>query len=365
MVRLSIVFGFKNRDGLRVRRCLDSLVAQEVDQFEVIFVDYGSEPKCREEIEPIVKSYSFARYVYCDMRGRPWNRAHALNIGIRMAQAELVMTSDIDLIFNEFPLKKIIDNYDGKTALHAGCYYLPQNFDQWGKLSVNKSRYGKPVQHSLGLLLLLPKSAYMRLGGFDEFYKFWGREDADIEQRLNKIGFETRFLNIDEFPLYHQWHPVQNHTTFSLMPSGYWTQALFHFGQYENVEKRNDSNGMGCLIGEKERPSLLFMDGVLKPSIKLDADAGLEMVLVKNFLTLKDGEAIEIKSDWVEPEASWENFVIHLNHFLERKGINFYIDYKKNKAKEVFWSFIGSYPELIKDFAYTGDERKFYLVRRG
>lgn len=365
MVKLSLVFGFKNRDGLRVRRCLDSLVAQELDQFEVIFVDYGSESKCREEIEPIVKSYPFVRYVYCETRGQPWNRAHALNIGIRLAHADLVMTSDIDLIFSEFSLKNMVDGYDGKSTLHAVCYYLPQGFDGWKNLSANQPGYGKPNKAALGLLLLLPKSIYMRLGGFDEFYQFWGREDADMEKRLNKIGFNTRFLNIEEFPLYHQWHSVQNHTTSSFMPTGYWSKAQFHFVQYANVETRNEPAGMGRLIEKWERPSLVIMDGVLSPSCRLYADASLEIELMTNFLSLRDGEATEIVSDWVKPNAIFEKLAIRLNRFLGRKGTGFYVDYKRNKAKEVFWSFISSYPELIKDFAYTSDEQKFYLVRKG
>jgi len=97
----------------------------------------------------------------------------------------------------------------------------------------------------------------------------------------------------------------------------------------------------------------------------LNVDSSLELELVKNFVTLKEGEAIEIKSNWVEPKASWGKLATRVNHFLERKGMDFYVDYKRNKAKEVFWSFISSYPELIKDYAYSADEQNFYLVRNG
>ncbi|MFZ2161792.1 MAG: glycosyltransferase [Sideroxyarcus sp.] len=363
MVRISLVFGFKNRDGLRVRRCLESLAKQEFDQFEVIFVDYGSETECRKEIEPIVKGYSFAKYIYCEMRGRPWNRAHALNIGIRLAQAEFVMMTDIDLIFSEFSLAKLVDGYDGRTALHPGCYYLPRKFDHWDNLYASRSKCEKSVPHALGLLLI-PKEVLVRLGGYDEFYKFWGREDADLEQRLNRIGFETKFLDLDEYPLYHQWHPIQNSTTSSFMPSGYWTQALFHFGEYANIENRNEQEKMGRLLEISERPALLYLDGKIKASLSLHEDPWLALELAKSFCSLKEGEAMEIHSHWIGPSAFWEKFAIRLNEALHKKDIGFFIDYKKNMAKQVFWNFIDSYPDLIKDFAYTADEQKFYLVRK-
>jgi glycosyltransferase involved in cell wall biosynthesis len=364
-MKLSLVFGFKNRDGERVRRCLDSLANQELDQFEVIFVDYGSERSCRAEIEPLVRSYRFARYVYCETRGWPWNRAHALNVGIRLSQAELVMTSDIDLIFSDFSLKKMIDGYDGKTALHAGCYYLPQDFNRWDSLSANRSRYARPRTSALGLLLLLPRNVYLRLGGFDEFYQFWGREDSDLEGRLNGICFETRFLNIDEFPLYHQWHPIQNNTTVAFMPEIYWMRAQFHFGQYAHISKRNEPDGMGRLVEKKERPSLEFLDNEREPQKTLREERDLEIALARQFMSLKDGECVEMESDWVAPNPFWEKLAVRLNYHLGKNGVGFHVDYKRNMAKEVFWSFLGTYRELVRDFAYSSDERRFYLVRKG
>lgn len=362
MLKLSLIFGFKNRDGSRVRRCLDSLAEQEFDQFEVIFVDYGSEPECRKEIEPIVKSYGFTRYVYCETRGRPWNRAHALNIGIRLARSELVMTADIDLLFSEFSLKRMIDGYDGKVALHAGCYLLPEGFDNWNELSSHKSRYGKPCKEALGILLL-PKCVFEEVGGFDEFYQFWGAEDEDLGSRLDMIGYERQFLNIDDYPLYHQWHPVQNYVTHSFMPLGYWTRMQFHFGQYAHVVQRNVPEGMGHLLEKHERPALSFLDGERQPHIKLFSHNGLARELAASFMSLAPGEAVEINSDWARPAPFAEKIINGLNRVFFRFNMRLHIEGNRNNAKEFFWSFILQYPEAIKDFAYTGDERRFYLIR--
>lgn len=364
MIKLSLVFGFKNRDSQRVRRCLDSLVNQDLDQFDVIFVDYGSDPSCRAAVEPLVRSYRFAHYVYCETRGWPWNRAHALNIGIRLSRAEFVMTSDIDMIFSEFSLKKMIDGYDGKSTLHAGCYYLPKDFGDWDALSANKTKWKRTNKDGLGLMLL-PREIYIRLGGYDEYYRFWGREDQDLEQRLNKLGFETHFLDLEEFPLFHQWHPIQNNTTFAFMPESYWIRAQFHFGKHLGVEKRNEPGGMGRLVEKKERPALLFLDREIEPRLKLCPGKDLEITLANQFFFLKDGECVELESNWTAPRLFFEQLAIRLNYHLGKNGVGFYLDYKRNKVKEVFWSFIGTYPESVKDFAYSTDESRFYLVRNG
>ena len=42
MDELAIVFGYRNREPIRVKRCLESLSKQTDSDFRVVFVDYGS-----------------------------------------------------------------------------------------------------------------------------------------------------------------------------------------------------------------------------------------------------------------------------------------------------------------------------------
>ena len=98
--KLSIIFGFKNRDTVRVRRCLDSLQQQSLKEFHVCFVDYGSEDNVSGEIQALVQRYSFCKYVHVPSQGQFWNRGHALNIGVRQSKpSEYILTTDIDLVF--------------------------------------------------------------------------------------------------------------------------------------------------------------------------------------------------------------------------------------------------------------------------
>src|SRR5438552_2538149 len=96
---LTIVFIYRNRDLQRAKRSLDSLSRQTSKEFNVIFIDYGSEEPFKSGVQKIITEYSFCNYVYSDSRGMPWNRSHALNTGIRLAKTGFVFTADIDMIF--------------------------------------------------------------------------------------------------------------------------------------------------------------------------------------------------------------------------------------------------------------------------
>ena len=45
----------------------------------------------------------------------------------------------------------------------------------------------------------------LKIGGFDEFFHFWGAEDEDVHLRLQNAGFSSRFYD-SEILLLHQWH---------------------------------------------------------------------------------------------------------------------------------------------------------------
>ena len=81
MAEISIVFGYRNRDIARVKRCMDSLKNQTFSDFEVIFIDYGSDESFVRQVRPLIGRYAFAHYYYLYTAGYPWNRSHALNVG--------------------------------------------------------------------------------------------------------------------------------------------------------------------------------------------------------------------------------------------------------------------------------------------
>ena len=125
---ISIVVGFRNREIERVKRSLDSLAKQTYTDFEIIFVDYGSDTSIATEIEKLVTSYKFIKYVYSDTRGWFWNRAHALNTGVKIASGNVILFFDIDLILESNFLKNLSTISFENTFYTFTCFYLPERF---------------------------------------------------------------------------------------------------------------------------------------------------------------------------------------------------------------------------------------------
>ena len=90
-MKFSIIVGFKNRDISRAKKSLDSFSSQSFTDFELIFIDYGSDELVSKEVQLLVQHYKFIKYYYSDTKGWFWNRAHAMNIGIKKAIGEIIL----------------------------------------------------------------------------------------------------------------------------------------------------------------------------------------------------------------------------------------------------------------------------------
>ena len=225
-VKLSIVFAYRNREVERVKRCLESLNRQSENNFNVIFIDYGSTLDTATEIKKIADLYPFCKYFYNDTRGMAWNRAHALNSGIRVAEGEYIMTSDIDLIYSRDFIKDVFLNIEPNVELHSNAYKLPKNFTKWDKLDT-KANLKLPNRNltALGMVQVVLKGTLNEIRGFDEYYRIWGAEDEDLTQRLRKKGLFIKWLDLKRTPVFHQWHPSSGIRARKNIPNG-WQKNL-------------------------------------------------------------------------------------------------------------------------------------------
>ena len=162
MNELAIVFGYRKREPIRVKRCLESLSKQTDSDLRVVFVDYGSEKIYSDQIKEIVAQYGFVDYYYSFTQGWFWNRAHALNTGVRIAgDVAFVVTSDVDLIFPVHFVSLLKKNLNPDLELHVVANNLPEKFDRWGHLKDYKRTYGKKRGNTaLGLVQGVAKSVF-------------------------------------------------------------------------------------------------------------------------------------------------------------------------------------------------------------
>lgn len=224
-MQITIVFPFRNRDGLRVKRSLNSLQSQSNKEFRVLFVDYGSKKTIAQEIETIVSQYDFVKYQYLHTQYQPWNKSKALNFALHQTDTSYFFVADIDMIFRFDFVEKAIALIHNKTN-HNVYFKVGFLTESETKLEKEFKEYQINFESNAEAtgLTLFTTSLLKSYGGFDEFYHFWGAEDTDVHVRLQNAGHVVFFYG-SEILMLHQWHPSyrsleQNKLTQDLQLSG-------------------------------------------------------------------------------------------------------------------------------------------------
>lgn len=203
---LTLIFPYRNRDLERVKRSLDSLKSQTDHEFQVVFVDYGSDPEQAAKAQSLLSSYSFASYNYMPYRYQPWNKSRALNSVIRDLDGGYGFVADIDMIFHPEFIATLRSVMDPDKAVYFKVGFLSE---EESKKNLPFNEYQVSFYSDAGAtgLTLFPVEALKALRGFDEFYHFWGSEDSDVHVRLKNAGHQVAFYEENTL-LLHQWHVI-------------------------------------------------------------------------------------------------------------------------------------------------------------
>ena len=360
--RLTIIIGYRNRELERVGRCLQSLAAQTKKSFRTIFVDYGSTAGIADQVRLIATQYDFCDYIYTETRGLPWNRSQALNIGGRLVQTPSTMFTDVDMIFAPDFVEKLLNIIATGSVYICQPYLLPRRFNDWKNVVSYVGEYPLANPSALGSCQVMDTSLVQKVQGFDEYYRYWGREDRDLHDRLLSTGVEATWIT-DKINMFHQWHPASNYRTPGFIPDGMWGRMQLHFLQYHDQVKRNGPE-WGKVYHESDRPVLSFLDmekTQLEPDKKtmlLDLDPGDNASLgefVTRFWNLAPGQALAVNHAFYGRPGRWSRSrpVRVLNRLLFRAGIDVTIGPGKNLLHNFIVEFIDCYPDMIAD-CYLG-----------
>lgn len=271
--KFSIVTGFRNREVNRVKNSLDSLASQSIQDFELLFIDYGSDLETADDIKSLVEIYPFTKYIYNDTRGWFWNRAHALNTGIRLAKGEITVLWDIDLIVENDFLEKLSEIDFEQVFTTHNCYYLPKGVNLKDDLNNQVNNF---KQAYVGLVAV--KTEFIqKIKGFDEFYQVWGVEDEDLISKFSESGLIRRKISADEITVYHQWHPSQNPS----IPDPWYLAMVNHYCSGNNYNK----NEYGIHYTVKERPALkIFLKNDYSKLKKIDLNLANKTLIYNNLI---------------------------------------------------------------------------------
>ena len=212
----SFVIAVKNRQEL-FNRCLKSVLWQDYPSYEVIVVDYGSEPKV------VVPEDRKIRIIRLDPKDNTWNISIALNAGVANSKAEnlvlmgcdcihapdllsfvdaiakrsLLKSRKLQIYWRRFELTSLgqswLINSEPKEVFQNTPQFLTdQGLGKWGRLN------------TYGDFLIVKREPVVVIGGFDERMSGWGWQDADMMERLMRQDYQ-KYWGM-QLKLIHQFH---------------------------------------------------------------------------------------------------------------------------------------------------------------
>lgn len=215
---ISVVIPIRNRAGLRLENCLDSLRTQTaVDpaQVEIILSDFGSGPESAAEIARIAQKHQ-ARVVRTEAASY-WNRSEALNRGLWEARAPISFCTDADMIFEPNFLSVVsatLRAIDNRGMVVSRCWDLPDlgAEKRWTKEHYPELKEKATIRPTggTGACQATLTEWFRKVGGYDEKYIFWGFEDSDMFFRARKDGLSPCWIH-EQTSMLHQYHPTTRH----------------------------------------------------------------------------------------------------------------------------------------------------------
>jgi len=174
-----------------LKQCLSALCSEVKNTAcEIIIIDDGSTDGTRNFLDQFHPQPNIRFLFFDQRRGGP---AKARNLGVRMAQGDIVCFLDDDSIvqsgwFNE--LKRSFEAIDNNYAAVKGMVYayqdtaLPKYLEEHIHISDSWATNN----------IAFRKNLFIEAAGFDEGFTFAAWEDLDLGFRLERMGYK-RFYN--------------------------------------------------------------------------------------------------------------------------------------------------------------------------
>ena len=205
MDKIDIIIPVKDRDKERIQLCINSLSGLPMG--EVIVVNYGS--KVFEDM--VIKSSIPLRAIHYD-KNPIWNKAHALNLGIKSTKSKYIMTVDCDMILNKELKERIVKNLGENNFLYNTNVRRihPANISLDEETNFKKSRpwFGNNrnqfYSKANGGIQIYSRDFINHVGGVDEdFGVYFGAMDNRVYEQACMALMNVINLN---FPMLHQEH---------------------------------------------------------------------------------------------------------------------------------------------------------------
>lgn len=240
-MNISIIISFYNKIDL-LRKVLDALRVQTLQDFEVVIADDGSKQEAVEQIAALKGAYPFPiQHIWHEDKG--WRKNIILNKAVVAARGEYLIFLDGDCL----PERHFVaEHYAARSTEHVvtgrRVLLTPATTDYLMQLPITKHSFGvslfvrllwetlrgektqmeqmirlpkalrtlfvrERVRYILGCNFSLYKSTLLAVNGFDERFLYPGYgEDIDLEYRLSRMGIPavSRKCQLVQFHCYHK-----------------------------------------------------------------------------------------------------------------------------------------------------------------
>lgn len=212
VVTLDVVIAVKDRAS--VHRCVSTLIAQInlVDTLslgQILLCDGGSlTPTCQHQLAQVAKLPN-VKILRCFHQG--FNKSWLLNRGLAAATSQLVLVSDIDILWSAATLKQLSlaamsqpncvysvrsvkeSNPTAKATQRQRYTYIITGSNAAKRVEVYLAKVSAVERPGCGLLCA-QKALFQQMGGYRDCFKGWGWEDQDFLIRAQLLGYSVEAL---------------------------------------------------------------------------------------------------------------------------------------------------------------------------
>lgn len=204
-MKLSIVIPSYCADK-HLKKCLDSVEAQQSANTEVIIVDCSP----NDLVEKITKNYEFAKFVKV---GKRFNPGEGRNIGVQNANGEYIVFIDADVVLSPHAIANIETHAASGKMIFGAALELNSAANNDFAAKVEHFYFNHESQSSRGLsirnnlssaFMIVNKNLFLKFGGFADIPRM---QDTELTERMRAKGTTLYFcpdiigLQIQDSPL--------------------------------------------------------------------------------------------------------------------------------------------------------------------
>jgi GT2 family glycosyltransferase len=276
--RLSVVIACFNQTR-ELELTLLSFLRQELphEQYELIVVDdHSADHSARQVVADIRRRHPHATVLYARQHrsdgGRYGASAVVKNIGLRLARGTYVFFNNSEIAQAGQSLSHILARMaasDRPLCLRGRVIDLPYE-ELWGLSQAELDRLHDRTDRARERvatadhagLAAVRRALLLAVGGNDERFDYWGKEDLDLAARLKRAG--VTYVYDENLKSFHIHHPP-NH-----VKQGDYLR-MCRLLEESNAAERVEAN-VGVLWGQFQPPPASALDGTLVVLAGADED---------------------------------------------------------------------------------------------